>query len=703
MKLGYLFILFITINLSLFAQTQARDYGFNYDFSNKVLAKSFLFTGETFKTKIENGLLYLTHTKDDEEFYIFEVSYINWKKDFTIATTFKLVSGKDNNGYGIAFGAKNTSNTFVFEISDNGYYCFFKIIDDKITDIKKWTETPNIIQKGKTNIVEIKKEGINYNFYINKKLTYSYKAEPFFDFNYGYYINGKNVVVSDYFVVSQKQTNPLVTITNPHKFGERKNLGKNINTSGDEIAPIISADEKTLYFERSSYAGNKGGINDGDIWYSKFNVKDSTWGTALNTGFPLNNKDNNFVQHVSHDNNTLIVGNKYTRLGEYLAPGYSISHKTRTGWSIPKGLVIKNYYNLNQYNEICLSPNGKVMLLAIQRYNTEGVKDIYVSFMQTDSTWSEPKNIGKTINTFADEVGPFIASDGVTMYFSSAGHPGFGSNDIFMTKRLDDTWMNWSSPKNLGPKINSSGWDAYYTIPASGKNAYIVSEVNGNSDLYILKQPESAKPNPVFLLSGIVINSITKKPMEASIHYSELGSEKILGHSKSDPLTGKFTISLPKGKKYCIIADKENYYSVHENTDVINLKNYKEHEIDLYLTPIKKGQTIIINNLFFNSSSAQILPESYAELNKLVNVLKNNPRIKIQINGHTSKNNSGQKWNLDFSTNRALAVKKYLVSKGISENRIIHKGFGFDKPIYKQTDEEHLAKNRRVEFTITDS
>lgn len=704
MNKSYLLIFLIcNATISLIFSQKAKDYGFDYNFDNKVIAKNFIYNENTLKSKIENGVLTISHTNPNESYYIFDITYLNFKEDFSISTSFKLVKGKNDNGYGLCFGAKDVDNNFVFKISDNGFFGYSKAVNGKITSIKDWTETPNIKTNGQINLVDIKKEGGNFNFYINKKLTFSHKAEDFYGFNIGYYINRDSDIQIDFLTVHQTQNKPLNLIATPNNFSERKNLGKNINTYGNEITPIISADEKTLFFTRADYSGNTGGKNNDDIWYSQFNIKDSSWGPAKNIGKPLNNISNNFIQSVSNDNNTLIVGNKYTSSGEFKAAGFSITHKTKTGWSVPKDMNIKNYYNDHKYTETCMSPNGHVMLLALQRSQTEGVKDFYVSFLQADSSWSEPKNIGKIINTFADETSPFIAADGVTLYFSSAGHPGFGSNDIFMAKRLDDTWLNWSTPKNLGPKINTELWDAYYTIPASGKNAYIVSNIAGSADIYMLKQPESAKPNPVILITGTVLNSQTKEPMTASIQYSELGSEKILGHSSSDPITGKFTIFLPKGKKYSIVAFKDDFYSVHENTDVVTLENYKEHSLDLYLTPIKKGQAIIINNLFFHSSSAEILPESYPELDKIAAVLKNNPKMKIQINGHTSKNNSDAKWNYEFSDSRALAVKRYIVSKGIEEGRMLHKGYGFDKPIYKELDEIHLAKNRRVEFIILEN
>ncbi len=161
-----------------------------------------------------------------------------------------------------------------------------------------------------------------------------------------------------------------------------------------------------------------------------------------------------------------------------------------------------------------------------------------------------------------------------------------------------------------------------------------------------------------------------------------------------------FVLSLPKGKKYSFIADKQDFISVHENIDLVNLKNYTEQELDLYITPIKKGQSVVINNLFFTANKADILPESFPELDKIIDILKTNPRMKILVSGHTSKNNSTAEWNLNLSTNRALSVKNYFLQHGISETRIQHIGYGSEKPINKLAGEANLAKNRRVELEI---
>lgn len=688
----------LLLGFNSFAQLGA-DYGFNCQFNTNEPFIRFKWDDGTFKTKQVNGNLELSYTKDGSIF-ISDWADINWQKPFNIKTAFKQESGNDDRSFGILFGATGIDNAYVFKISGNGMYTFFKYEKDKYVEIKAWTSSPNILTDKKTNVVELKSEKSVFNFYVNGALTYTHAAMPFYGLVHGYLVSGPITVASDYYIINQKQTDRINLIENSNNFGQKVKLGPAINTEDDELCPVISYDEKTLYIARKKASYYENFKNDDDIWYSNFNRKDSTWGVMKNIGKPLNNKSNNFVQYVSPDNNSLIVGNHYNSLGEYKSAGYSITHRNSQSWSMPKEVVIKNYYNKSNYNEICLSPNGKVMLLTAQRDETQGFKDIYVSFLNTDSTWSEPKNIGNTVNTFASETSPFIGSDGVTMYFSTAGHPGYGSNDIFMTKRLDETWTNWSKPKNLGPKINSKKWDAYYTIPASGKTAYLVQEDGTNNNVYTIKQPESARPDPIVLVKGIVFNSETKQHMQANISYSELGKKAILGHVNSDPKTGEFMLALPRGKKYSFTANKQHFLAVHQNLDLTTLKTYEEKEIDLYLTPIKKGEKLVLNNLFFKANTADILPESHEELDKIVEILKVNRSLKIEVSGHTSKNNSKPEWNMNLSQNRANSVKNYFVEKGINADRINAIGYGNTKPIIAGMDEATLAKNRRVELEI---
>jgi outer membrane protein OmpA-like peptidoglycan-associated protein len=310
-------------------------------------------------------------------------------------------------------------------------------------------------------------------------------------------------------------------------------------------------------------------------------------------------------------------------------------------------------------------------------------------------------NVGPTVNSSGWEASPFLAADNVSLYFATNGHPGYGSADILVTKRLDTTWTKWSPPQNLGPDINSSGWEAYFTLPASGRYAYVVSEKNslGGIDIFRVKLPEALKPRPVVMVFGKVLNSKTKEPLEATIQYNDLTTNKQSGLAVSNVRDGSYKIVLTAGEAYSFLAKKENYYSVSENIDVLKLNEYREIERNLYLAPIDVGETILLNNLFFDFNQSNLRKESAAELDRMVALLQERFSMMVEIVGHTD-NVGSDAYNQTLSVNRAAAVKKYLLSKGIQSDRIQVSGYGKTKPSGSNDTEEGRQLNRRVEFTI---
>jgi outer membrane protein OmpA-like peptidoglycan-associated protein len=392
----------------------------------------------------------------------------------------------------------------------------------------------------------------------------------------------------------------------------------------------------------------------------------------------------------------------YNSDGSPKGPGFSMTTKTANGWSVPVDLKVINYYNRAGANEFCFSADRKVLLMSIRRDETFGENDIYASFLQENGEFSEPKNLGNTVNTFAWESSPFLAPDGVTLYYSTAGYPGFGNADIFMTRRLDSTWTNWSTPLNMGPDINSSNWEAYYSVAASGKYAYVVSEQNGiegSLDIFQVKLPEVLKPKPVVLIYGKVLNSKTKEPLESNINYNILATNKEMGIASSGVKDGSYKIVLPAGEVYSFLAKKNGFYSVSENIDVSKITAYKELERDLYLAPLEVGGTIRLNNLFFDFNKSSLRKESYPELDRVIKLLNENLQMEIEISGHTD-NVGSDEINNKLSQDRSMSVKAYILSKGIASERIISKGYGKTKPVADNVSEEGRQKNRRVEFTI---
>jgi outer membrane protein OmpA-like peptidoglycan-associated protein len=347
-----------------------------------------------------------------------------------------------------------------------------------------------------------------------------------------------------------------------------------------------------------------------------------------------------------------------------------------------------------------LSTNQKVLLFAIERKDTYGERDLHVSFLKSDGNWSEPKNMGPDLNTLFDEGAPFLAADDKTLYFSSSGWPGYGSQDIFLSKRLDDSWTKWSKPMNMGPTINSELWDSYYTVAASGDFAIVASSHAGtHSDLYNVHLPKAAKPEAVMIVHGQVFNAKTKEPIQAEISYEILSDKGEAGIARSNPTTGEYKIVLNYGSNYGFHAKAKGFISVNENMELPKSGEYKEVEKNLLLVPLLVGETIKLNNVFFVQSKPLLKSESYPELDRLAEIMNENPNMVIELEGHTD-NQGKKKLNQELSEKRVIAVMNYLLTKEIPAKRMTGKGYGGSKPIMPSDTEENRQLNRRVEFKI---
>ena len=482
-----------------------------------------------------------------------------------------------------------------------------------------------------------------------------------------------------------------------------ENLGDRINTPFEEVFPIIAADGKTLFFDRKNHPKNTRPITsdkDDDIWYSI--QVGGVWQEAINIGKPLNNASPNYVCSVSPDGNTFLLGNIYQK-NKTASQGVSMAHRTKDGWSFPVKQVIKEFENFNQHSEYSLAANQKIMLLAIEMADSKGDRDIYVSFKESENQWSKPVNLGGQVNTAELEMTPFLAADNKTLYFASRGFSGYGSVDMYFTKRLDETWTNWSSPINLGDQLNSKEWDASYTIDAFGEYAYFVSYNNSigkSADIFRVELPDALKPDRVTIVYGKVYNSKTKQPILADIFYENLHTGKELGQGSANPNDGSYKIILPRTEAYAFWAAAEGFLSVEDNIDFEKEHNLPEKiKRDLYLTPIEIGQVIKLNNVFFVQSKAELMPESYTELNRLVAALLMYKEVNVMIEGHTDLAGD-PRLNMDLSQRRVAAITAYFVVRGIGPNRLSGKAFGDTQPLTMSRDPKSKKSNRRVEFRI---
>jgi outer membrane protein OmpA-like peptidoglycan-associated protein len=307
------------------------------------------------------------------------------------------------------------------------------------------------------------------------------------------------------------------------------------------------------------------------------------------------------------------------------------------------------------------------------------------------------------VNTSSNDFSPFLAADNMTLYYSSFGMPSFGKADIYVTRRLDDTWQNWSPPLNLGSAINTELNDQGFALAASGTEAYLSSEKNtaGRADLFKVKLQPPLQPQPVVLIYGKVFDSSTGLTMGTEIMYHDISTDKEIGATRSSAQTGEYKIVLPYGEHYGFNANRDGYMPLSENIDIVEKKSYQEIHMDLYLIPIRAGQNLVMKNLFFTPGSPAIAMKSYPELRKMAEIIKKYPTMKITIAGHTDDGNGeSAKKLLKLSDRRAEAVKNYFVTRGVSAERIQTVGYGKERPLAPNKTDDDRQKNRRVEFII---
>lgn len=486
-------------------------------------------------------------------------------------------------------------------------------------------------------------------------------------------------------------------------------LDGNVNTDVSELNPLLSPDGKTLYFSRKNHPENVGGEKDiEDIWYSEL---DSTghWQLAKNMR-QFNTAGPNFINTISSvtpDGRSAIIllGNKYLPNGKMMA-GVSISSNVAGTWSNPVPLEIVNDYNFSEKANYFLANNRKTLIMSVEREDSRGDRDLYVTFMQGDSTWSEPKNLGDIINSAGEESAPFLALDDKTLYFSSNGFSGYGGSDIYVTKRLDDSWTNWSEPENLGPEINSTLEDLFFNIPANSEYAYYSRGVSeNNADIYRVKLPILRKPEAWVTVRGKIVDNETGKPIAAKVIYERLPEGQETGIAQTNPETGEYEIRLPGGSLYGIRAEAPNKISESQSLDLTGVTEDRTVDIrdftlaNIRVAAIEEDVTIVLNNVFFDFDKAVLKRESFPELNRIAEVMKERPDMQIEISGHTDSMGP-ESYNQTLSQRRARAVVTYLAEKGINTGRLKVEYFGESKPIDTNETSEGRSKNRRVEFKI---
>ncbi|HEY4654361.1 MAG TPA: OmpA family protein [Cyclobacteriaceae bacterium] len=486
-------------------------------------------------------------------------------------------------------------------------------------------------------------------------------------------------------------------------------LDEKVNSDVSELNPLLSPDGKTLFFSRRNHPENVGGEDDiEDIWYSEL---DSTghWQLAKNMR-QFNNTGPNFINTISSvtpDGRTAIIllGNRYLPNGKMMA-GVSLSSNIGGTWTTPVALEITNDYNFSEKANYFLANNRRTLLMSVEREDTRGGRDLYITFMGSDSSWTEPINLGDVINSAGEESAPFLALDDRTLYFSSNGFSGYGGSDLYVSKRLDDSWTNWSEPENLGPEINSTLEDLFFNIPANSEYAYYSRGISeNNADIYRVKLPILRKPEAWVTVRGKIVDGETGRPLGAKVIYERLPDGKETGIAQTNPETGEYEIRLPGGSIYGIRAEAPDRVSESQNLDLTGITEDRTIDVrdfnleNIKVTAIAEDVTVVMNNVFFDFDKAELKPESHPELNRIVSLMMERIGMEIEVAGHTDAMGP-ESYNQGLSQRRARAVVTYLSENGIDMRRLKVVYFGESKPVDDNETEEGRTKNRRVEFKI---
>lgn len=477
-------------------------------------------------------------------------------------------------------------------------------------------------------------------------------------------------------------------VKNPVPFNPQ-NMGNGINTPLDEYFPGVSADGNTLIYTRLKSNRTE------DFYISK--KTNNVWEPSQNMGPPINTDQNEGTISLSSDGQYVFFTGCNWPDGEGSCDLYFSALDGMT-WREPRNLGFP--INTRAWeSQPSVSFDGRTIYFASGRPGGFGGMDIWMS-TYSKGKWSAPVNLGPEINTPGNEETPFIAKDDLTLYFTSDYHPGLGGVDIFYTRKNNDG--RWGKPTNIGYPINSYKDERCFAIGANGIDAYIAAEREGGFgglDIYEFQLHEAARPIKTGYLKGIVFDAKSKSKLKAKVELIDLTTGRNVIDAYSNKVTGEFLVCLQGNKNYALNVSADGYLFYSENFALQNQSATEPLVKNIPLSPIIAGEKVVLNNVFFDVDKFELKEESKVELAKLVGLLKANPKMEIELGGHTDNTGSREK-NTALSSNRAKAVYQYLISNGIEATRLSYKGYADLQPIADNKTEEGRKQNRRTEFKV---
>lgn len=581
-------------------------------------------------------------------------------------------------------------------------------------------------------------------------LEKAYSIKPDVDLDMDYHLGLAYQYIHEYakakkMYESYKRKNKKLTSLANHKISECNigdslskypayveiaNVGNIINSSFHEYSPLLSSDGQTLIFTSNRSEDHekiKNQTNFEDI-YITHKKEDGHWKEPKKISPTITNEYNDAAASLSHDGKTLFL---YYEEG---GGDIYVSSVENGEWSKPTPLN-KNINSPHSWEtSACISADGRKLFFTSNRPGGQGELDIWLSELDSKDQWGKAINLGPTINTPDHEDAPFIHADGVTLYFSSDGHPTMGSNDIFKSEWKDG---QWSQPANLGFPINSIDYDGFFVLSEDKKFGFFSAMREygmGNADIYSIKFLDPPPPEPVkaeevmasvipqeepknndfvdpmieihkemkvvTVLKGKVIDANTSQPLIAIISLVNNENNQVVSKITSHAGSGDFELVIPHGGNYGVATEAPGYLFNSINFNLPQFAEYQEIDTHILMMKAEIGSKVVLKNIFFSTGKSELEIESVSELEKIRELLISNLNMKVQINGHTD-NTGNSVSNRLLSLERAEAVVKYLVEKGVDPSRLSAKGYGSERPLVSNDDETGGREvNRRTEIEI---
>lgn len=464
-------------------------------------------------------------------------------------------------------------------------------------------------------------------------------------------------------------------------------LSDTVNAFPMQYFPVVTADQSQLIF--TARFGGARNENEDLVVSTKNN--NGTWSRPVSLSDNINTIRREGACTISADGRQLI----FTVCGERGCDLYE-SRKTGNVWAQPKSLGPA--INTSSWDaQPSLSADGRELYFVSDRPGGRGGYDIWYSRLE-QTGWTKAENLGPSINTPFDEISPYIHVNNQTLYVVSNGYLGYGGYDIYMTEKKQN---GWASPVNMGKPLNDHQDQYSFIVGNDGATAYYSKEERKNkSRLYKIQLPASLvtsfKGN---VLKGKVVNAKNNTPLSARIELFDIQLNKSVAVVESDSVSGQYVMVLPGGAEYALYVTRPSYLFQSLHFNYIQSGEIQPVIKDVFLLPVEKNASVVLNNLFFDVDQFELKQQSLTELNEIVKFLQMNKSVKIEISGHTD-NSGRESHNQQLSLKRAASVADYLKKQGIDILRISQEGYGSQKPVKPNDSEKNRQLNRRIEFKI---